>query len=80
MTDENTFYVEPLVRLWTPNERDTFLDVGRDGDDFGLVELRTGNEKSAQYYGEIRLALNPDMARQLGRALIEVADRLDVVK
>lgn len=74
MTDKFDF--EPIVRLHEPHER-VCLEVGEDPDIEGLVQLRTPDKESKTYYGEIRLTVSSDKARQLAAALISVANQLD---
>ena len=77
---EDTFFVEPVVRLWapsTPDKPNVSIIVGYDGDDLGLVEMRTEDQESKEYFGNLHLSLPPKMARQLGQALIEIAGRME---
>jgi hypothetical protein len=51
-----------------------FIEVGPWPDDPSIVELRTVKGKhSAGYWGAVNIALNPDMAAELGRPLIAAA-------
>lgn len=74
MTDK--FQFEPIIRLREPNEG-VCIEVGEDPDLEGLVQLRTPDRESKLYYGEIRLTVSPNKARQLAEALISVANQLD---
>ena len=51
--------VETVMRLHTP---DAVLEVGTDADTSSCVEIRTPDARSREFYGDIRLALPPEMA------------------
>mgnify|MGYP003409545887 CR=1 FL=1 len=65
--------VETVVRLHT---MDAVLEVGTDPDTGSAVELRTPDKRSADYYGEISLMLDPDFAIAVAHALLKVAATL----
>lgn len=50
-----------------------YLEVGENGDNPDFIELRTATTANKEYFGEVRLTLSPDAARQLGEALVEAA-------
>lgn len=52
------------------------LEVGPGPDGFG-VELRTGDAKSAEYFGTIEITFDKDLARVLGEALIACAGEVE---
>lgn len=70
----NTFEVETVVRL---HSSDAVLEVGTDADTSSCVEIRTPDDRSREYYGDIRLALQPEMAVALAHAILRVADSLE---
>lgn len=39
----------------------------------GFIALQTEGEENEKYWGKTQLAMNPDFAEQLGRALIAAA-------
>lgn len=66
--------VETVVRLHTP---DAVLEVGTDADTSSCVEIRTPDTCSREFYGDIRLALPPEMAVALAHAILKVAGTLE---
>lgn len=72
----NQFDIETIIRLHEPMEY-AYLEIGEDPDIPRIVQLRTPNKESVEYYGDINLSLSPEKARQLGAALIQIADFLD---
>jgi hypothetical protein len=73
MTDK--FEIEPVVRLHS--EDGACLEVGTDPDIPGLVEIRTPNQVSKEYFGDIRLAMDIPKTRQLIAALTHVCDAVE---
>lgn len=71
----DTFEVETVVRLHTS---DAVLEVGTDADTSSCVEIRTPDVRSREYYGDIRLTLQPEIAVALAHAILKVADYLEV--
>lgn len=70
------FSTEVFRKIWD-DEDGCYLQVGPDGDSLDLVELRTVDEESKKYYGDIRIAMWPDQARQVAAALIACADEME---
>ena len=66
--------VETVVRLHT---RDAVLEVGFDPDTGSLVEIRTPDARSIEWYGEVRLGLEPEVAVALAHAILKVAKTLE---
>lgn len=62
---------EILRRVYIEGEG-VWLEVGPDGDGLDCVEIRTTG-KSAEYFGTIRLTVEPDVAAELARALLAAA-------
>ncbi len=57
-----------------------FIEVGPDADGLGgLVEVRTIDAESKKHYGELRLTIDPEMAKQLAFALLKAADEVSSV-
>jgi hypothetical protein len=54
-----------------------FLEVGPDSEFSTLLELRTTDEKSKQFYGDIRIVLTKEMAKALGETLIKAANEME---
>jgi hypothetical protein len=67
------FEVETVTRI---HIEEATLEIGSDADTGELVEIRTPNAESVDYFGDIRLSLSPSMAHAVGTALIEQARRL----
>lgn len=49
------------------------IEVGEWPDAPDHLELRTSGEKNVEYFGRLNLAMTPDFAMQLGRALVAAA-------
>jgi hypothetical protein len=49
------------------------IQVGPDRDGLGCVEIRTPDAASAEYFGDIRFIVSPQLAKLLGKALIDAA-------
>lgn len=62
-----------IVRHVYDTDSGTCVEVGPDAEGGSHVEIRTLG-KNADYWGEIRLTLPPEMAMELGRALIAAAN------
>ena len=65
--------VETVVRLHTDG---VVLEVGTDPTTGSLVEIRTPDARSIEWYGEVRLGLQPETAVALAHALLKVAETL----
>ena len=72
MSDETKFSTEVVRRVFD-DAHGVFIEVGPDSDGLSLVEIRTSG-KSAEFFGELRLVLQPEMARLLADALEAAAD------
>lgn len=57
-----------------------YLEVGEYADSPEYAELRVVGEKNIDYFGAINLMLAPEVARQLGLALIAVAGEIAAKK
>lgn len=66
--------VETVVRLHTS---EAVLEVGTDPDTGSLVEIRTPDARSIEWYGEVRLGLEPEIAVALAHAILKVAKTLE---
>lgn len=64
---------EIVRRIWDDEEGVCF-EVRPDQDGLGFIELHTPDDKSREYYGTVRFAMDKDTARQVGVALIAAAD------
>lgn len=62
-----------IVRLIWDDDEGVAIRVCPDSDALGLVELRANDAKAEEYWGKLRLTLRPEMAEQLGLALIAAA-------
>ena len=67
---------EVIYKVWD-NAEGIGLNVGPDRDVGTYVEIYTGDKKSTENFGEVRLVLPPGLARELGHALIRAADNAD---
>ncbi len=56
------------------NKAGVSLKVGPDADVGGWVEISTKDKTSKEYFGDIRIVMEPAMARLLGQALIQAAN------
>jgi len=57
-----------------------YLEVGEYPDVPGYLELRTGTEENAGYFGQVRISMTPVFARELGQALIAAATEQEAKK
>jgi hypothetical protein len=71
-----TYEVHQTFRIYG-DDKSAYLEVGEDGDCLGLIEVRTVDLHSENYYGKIRLPLMPKLARLLGQTLIKMADEME---
>jgi hypothetical protein len=65
------YEVEQHYRIYN-NKEGTCITVGPDGE-LGCVQVRTADNKSAEWYGKIDLMLQPEAALALGEALVKAA-------
>lgn len=56
------------------------IEVGTYADAPNTVELRTVGQKNVEYFGAINIPLEPAIAMELGKALIEVAQSVELMK
>jgi hypothetical protein len=68
MEDTPKFETEVIRRVFD-NAHGVFIEVGPDSEGLGLVEIRTVGKTSQEFFGELRLVLNPEMATELVGAL-----------
>lgn len=66
-----------VVRKVFGDQPGVFIEVGGDSECGLWPEIRTVGEKSVEYYGEIRLAMTPSVARAVGLALIACAEEME---
>lgn len=71
------FEVEPLVRLH--GQDGACIEIGTDPDIPEIVQIRTPNAKSVEYYSEICLSLDTAHMRQLIKALTDVCNAVDTL-
>ena len=64
-------YSTEIVRRVSDDEDGVSITVERDPDGIGLVSIYPSDKASEDYYGVIRLTIHKDMARHLGRAILE---------
>lgn len=62
--------IETIIRV---HHDGVALEVGENADNPTWVEIRTPDEKSAQFYGKISFVLPPNVALAIGRALVQIA-------
>jgi hypothetical protein len=70
------FSTEVVRKIWD-DEDGVYYQVGPDGDSLDLVELRTVDEESKKFYGDVRLTMHPLQARQVAAALLACADEME---
>lgn len=69
--------VEPVIRLHSQDG--VYLEIGTDPDFPDMVQIRTPNPVSVEYYGDIRLSLDVAQMRQFIAALTNVCDAIDTL-
>jgi hypothetical protein len=70
------FSTEVVRKIWD-DEDGVYVQVGPDGDSLDLVELRTVDETSEQFYGKIRFVMHPIQAREVAAAILACADEME---
>lgn len=68
------FEVETVIRLHTS---DAVLEIGTDPDTSSCVEIRTPDQRSRDFYGDVRLTMDPKIAVELAHAILKVAGTLE---
>jgi hypothetical protein len=58
------------------NREGVAISVGVDGDVSDLVEVSTQSTKDKEYYGDIRLVMEPELALKVAKAMVDVANFL----
>jgi hypothetical protein len=66
-----------LVRNVWHDKEGVAIQVGPDADGLNLVQVKTYDKKSEEFYGPVRFTMDASIARALGRALINAADDAD---
>ena len=69
------FEIEHVRRVFD-NQHGGHIMVGRDSDGLGLVQIST-DAKSSGDFGQTQIAIQPAMARLLGKAIIEAANDIE---
>ena len=64
--------IEITRKVWDTQEG-VALEVGDFGDAPDCIELRTTDGQSIAWYGKVSIILRPEVARQLGQALLDAA-------
>ena len=72
-------YTTEIVRVVWDDKDGVSLSIGPDSDSLGLVEMRTTDTKSAEFYGKVRLCMPKEMAIAVGEALIAAAEETGAV-
>ncbi len=70
------YFTEHIIKVYGDVE-EAFIEVGPDTDVPGIIVLSTNSPGSQEYYGKVRLALMPKLARLLGEALIKMANEYE---
>lgn len=70
------FSTETVRRIFN-DEDGVCIEVGPDRDSLDLVEIGIPEGESRKYYGDLRLALHPEQARQLAAALVACAVEME---
>ena len=73
----NKIETETIRRIYVEEGR--CVEVGPDGDGLG-VEIRTVGKDNVEWFGELRLAVSPEMAKALAEALIKCAEEFKETK
>jgi hypothetical protein len=74
---KNMGRVGHTYKIFGDDSEGAFLEVAEDEECYEILEVRTTNELSEQYYGKIRLPLNKEMARLLGETLIRASNEME---
>ena len=70
-----------VIRRVFDEEGQHFIEVGPWPDSPEMIELRTvAGKYSAEHWGLVNLALSPEMAAELGRALLAAASDATIAK
>lgn len=64
--------VEVIRRVFNDDEG-VFIEVGPDSEGLSLIEIRTTEPKSVEWYGKIRLPMSRELALKLGQTLVAAA-------
>ena len=67
---EKRFQTDVVRKIWE-NQEGVYLEVAPDDDGLECVVLRTVDEASKNYYGDINLMIPKELALLLGQALID---------
>lgn len=70
-------WVEMVMRVGTTEEVNAFVEISPDGDGLGLVHLCCPTEKGKGWFGNFNFSLSPEIARQVAKAMIAVADEIE---
>ena len=62
-----------VYQVWN-DEAGVCIEVGPDSDALGMIEIRPKDIHSEDYFGSFNVRFNRNMARLLGKALIEAVD------
>jgi hypothetical protein len=66
-----------LVRNVWHDKEGVAIQVGPDADGLNLVQVKTYDKKSEEFYGPIRFTMDADIARALGWALIRASEEAE---
>lgn len=66
-------YSVELYRKVYDDDHGVCIEVGPDSDGLGVVQVRTPDAASKEYFGDIRFTVPKEMAAILGKALIDAA-------
>jgi hypothetical protein len=69
-------WTETLMRVGTTEVVNAFIEVSPDGDGLGMVRVCTPTAAGQDWFGKIDFTINPELARELAKALNFVADTL----
>ena len=65
---EDEYSVDVIRRVYSDGR---YIEIGPDSDGLGCIEIRTVGEKNIEYFGNIRLAVDPKFAVKLGKAIMD---------
>ena len=66
-------YVESVYKIYSPEGDGAFLEVGPDSDGLDMIEVRTTDKASEEWFGKFRFGVPKDMAKALGEILIKAS-------
>lgn len=68
-------FTQEVVRRIYDDSEGVFIEIGPDSDGLGGIEIRTVNQESKVFYGDIRCAIHSkEQAILIGKAILAAAE------